>query len=264
MKKIDINNHEGIQIILYPDNQPHVNILNVEEGDEVSVTCSLTDTLALVHLLQCSNALDNLFAKKKILSIPYLMGARFDRLMQHGDSIDLQVVANLINSCNFEKVYLYDVHSETATMLIKNAVNITNKNLVELYDQTDAVLVCPDGGAAKKIGKYFEWNKNLVDTVYCIKDRDLSNGKITLKVLEPEKCMYRNCVIIDDICDGGGTFMAIASQIKPKHLTLIVTHGIFSKGTNIFENIFSEVITSDSLGRGYSNKLIKVFPHALK
>ena len=36
------------------------------------------------------------------------------------------------------------------------------------------------------------------------------------------------------------------SQIKPKHLTLIVSHGIFSKGTKIFEGIFDEIIVSNS------------------
>ena len=54
------------------------------------------------------------------------MGARFDRLMQKGDSVDLKVIANLINGCGFEKVYLYDVHSDTSTVLIENSINISN------------------------------------------------------------------------------------------------------------------------------------------
>lgn len=101
MKVININTQENITVKLYPDNQPHVNVKNIQEGDEVKVICALCDSLDLMHLLQCSNALDNLFAKKKILAIPYLMGARFDRLMEHGDSIDLQVIANLINMCGW-------------------------------------------------------------------------------------------------------------------------------------------------------------------
>ena len=246
MKVIDLNKQIGISFLLYPDNQPHINISGIVEGDEVNVTCSIITAQTLIHLLQCSNALDNLFAKKKVLTIPYLMGARFDRLMQYGDSIDLKVVADLVNYCGFEKVYLYDVHSDVSTMLIKNSVNISNANLVMEYNQEEAILICPDAGAVKKVGKYFELNKNIKDIVYCTKNRDLSNGNITVKVLEPEKCIGRNCVIIDDLCDGGGTFLGIASQIKPKHLTLIVTHGVFSRGTKIFEPYFNEIIVSDS------------------
>lgn len=257
MKIIDLNIPRGVQFTLFPDKQPHVNIQGVEDGDEVKVICSITDSVKMIQLLQTANALDNLFAKKKILIIPYLMAARFDRLMQHGDSIDLKVIANLINSCGFEKVYLFDVHSDVSTMLISNAINITNKQMVEQYNKPDAVLICPDAGAAKKLGKYFDWNKNLKDIVYCSKNRNVATGELTLEVLEPEQCADRNCVIIDDICDGGATFLAIAEKIKPAHLTLIVTHGIFSKGLAALKEKFNEIIVSDSYCKEYDSKIVK-------
>ncbi|MEP7231147.1 MAG: ribose-phosphate pyrophosphokinase-like domain-containing protein [Ginsengibacter sp.] len=257
MKTINLNTGKGIQIILFPDNQPHVNIQDIKDAEEVKVICSITSSVKMIQLLQTANALDNLFAKKKILAIPYLMGARFDRLMQHGDSIDLKVVANLINTCGFEKVYLFDVHSDVATMLIDHTVSITNKQMVEEYTKPNAVLICPDAGAAKKMGKYFDWNKNLKDLVYCSKNRDVSTGNLTLEVLEPEECTDRNCVIIDDICDGGATFLAIAEKIKPAHLTLIVTHGIFSKGFALLEKKFNEIIVSDSYCKDYESKIVK-------
>ena len=257
MKTINLNTTSGIQFTLFPDNQPHVNIQGVEEGEEVSVVCSITDSVKMMQLLQAANALDNLFAEKKILIIPYLMAARYDRLMQQGDSIDLKVVANLINSCGFGKVILFDVHSEVASLLINNAVNITNRQMVEQYQQQEAILICPDAGAAKKVGKYFDWNKNLKEIVYCNKNRNLATGRLTLEVLEPEACRDRNCVIIDDICDGGATFLAIADQIQPKHLTLIVTHGIFSKGFAALEQKFNEIIVSNSYCKVYDSKIVK-------
>jgi ribose-phosphate pyrophosphokinase len=257
MKTINLNTKEGISAFLFPDNQPHVNIQGIEEADDVKVICSLTDSTKVLQLLQTANALDNLFAKKKVLIIPYLMGARFDRLMQHGDSIDLKVVANLINSCGFEKVYLFDVHSDVATMLINNAVNITNQQMVQQYQQDNAVLICPDAGAAKKVAKYFDWNTNLKDIIYCSKNRNLATGKLTLEVLEPNECTNRNCVIIDDLCDGGATFLAIAEQIQPAHLTLIVTHGIFSKGFTALEQRFNDIIVSDSYCNRYDSPIVK-------
>jgi ribose-phosphate pyrophosphokinase len=261
MKIINLNNSEGIQITIFPDGQPHINIPSVTEGNEVKLICSLTDTSKLLQLLETANALDNLFAKKKILVIPYLMAARYDRLMVPGDSVDLKVVADIVNMCGFEKVYLYDVHSEVSLLLIKNAVAITNEELVKVYDKPDAVLICPDAGASKKVSKYFGWNTNIKDIVYCSKNRELSTGKLTLEILEQQECTNRNCVIIDDICDGGGTFLAIAEKIQPKHLTLIVTHGIFSKGFDQLEKYFQQIIVSDSLYKTYNSPIIKTIKH---
>ena len=261
MKTINLNTGEGVKITIFPDNQPHINIHQVEEGDDVKVICSITDTSKLLQLLETSNALDNLFAKKKVLVIPYLMAARYDRLMQHGDSIDLKVVADLVNMCRFEKVFLYDVHSEVSLLLIKNAVGITNEALVKAYEKPDAVLICPDAGASKKVGKYFGWNSNIKEIVYCSKNRDLATGKISLEILEPQECTNKNCVIIDDICDGGGTFLAIAEKIQPAHLTLIVTHGIFSKGFDTLQKYFQQIIVSDSLYKTYDSPIVKTLKH---
>lgn len=259
MRRINLNSQEGVKFVLYPDNQPHVQITECSNlfDNEMQVTCSITDSIKLMHLVEASNALDHLFIKKKVLIIPYLMGARFDRVMQYGDSFDLEVIANIINMCGFERVELFDVHSDVATSLIKNSVNYSNLSIVrEHYKIEDTILICPDAGAAKKIGGYFTANPNIVDVVYCIKSRDLSNGNLTIKVLEPEKCKDRNCLIIDDICDGGGTFIGIAEQIQPKYLTLMVTHGIFSQGFKKLEKYFQSIVTTNSLCRDYDSHIV--------
>jgi ribose-phosphate pyrophosphokinase len=260
MKTIHINSNQGLKRFVFPDNQPHVVIQDTIKDNEVTVICSITDSTVLVQLLQTANAIENVGARKKNLIIPYLMGARYDRLMIPGDSFDLKVIADLINSMQFEKVYLYDVHSEVSLELIHSSVNITNEALVKSYAKENAILICPDKGAAKKISNYADWNNNLVETVYCDKTRVLSNGRISLQVMEPEKCINRNCVIIDDLCDGGGTFLAIAQQIKPTHLTLIVTHGIFSKGFTELEKSFDQIIVSDSYRQDYNSSIVQVIP----
>ena len=258
MKTIDFNKNRNVRFILFPDNQPHVIVDGIGAGEEAEVVCSITDSLKMMHLLQTANALDHLRATKKRLIIPYLMAARYDRLMQHGDSFDLEVIAGLINSCAFEKVLLFDVHSAVSLQLINNAINVNNKQLVEEYTKPDAIVICPDAGAAKKVGEYLNWNKNFKEIVYCDKKRELSTGRLTLEVNEPEKCADKNCVIIDDICDGGATFLSIAGQIKPKHLTLIVSHGIFSKGFAMLEKEFDEIIVSDSYGKAYNSPVVKM------
>ncbi len=261
IKTINLNTGEGYNKIVFPDSQPHVSIEVALEEYMARVICSIDSPSKLLELCEVSNALDNLKCiSKSELHITYLLGARSDRVydLPKGHSFDLKVIADIINSLEFLDVYLYDPHSDVAPALIKNSEIVTNQELVEIYDKENAVLIIPDAGAAKKAHKYAEWNPNIIESIHCIKHRDLSNGKITLGVLNPATCAGRHCVIIDDICDGGGTFIAIAKQLRdqgwnPLSMTLIVTHGIFSKGIAPLAEYFDQIICSDSLG-------VRVYP----
>lgn len=254
IKTINLNTGEGYTKVVFPDSQPHINIQVTEYEYLSRVIVSLDNPSKLLELCLVSDALDNIRKiHKSELHITYLMGARYDRVINQGDSFDLKVVARIINSLKFVDVYLYDPHSDVATALIEDSIVVDNRELVEIYDKKNAVLIIPDAGAAKKAHKYTEWNSNLVDTVHCAKYRAPKTGDISLDVLDPQKCAGRHCVIIDDICDGGGTFIAIANDLRgkgynPLSMTLIVTHGIFSKGFNILSKCFETIICSDSLG----------------
>lgn len=262
MKRIDLKKGLGATFKHYPDGQPHVKLSWDLEGEDVELFHPIKSAQDLMLLAQVSNALAHAGAGKMHLIIPYLMGARFDRLMEPGDSFDLEVVAEIINLYWWGNVTLYDVHSKVAMGLIDRSRNITNRTLVESYSMENAVLIIPDKGAKVKAADYPVWNSHLVDAVQCDKERDLSNGHITLKVQEPEKCKGRNCIIIDDLCDGGGTFLAIANQIQPAHLTLMVTHGIFSKDFRELEEKFQSIITTDSYypWGPYNSKILTVLP----
>ena len=54
----------------------------------------------------------------------------------------------------------------------------------------------------------------------------------------------KNVLILDDICDGGGTFMLAGKELlkyKPNNLGLCITHGIFSKGVDTLKEVFDEI-----------------------
>ena len=241
---MQINLPNDVHVIQFPDGTPHVRLRDVPSvpGFIADVRTRLRTPKDLWILLSTVDAIKTHFGNVGLLDIPYLMGARYDRCMERGDAVDLRVVAQLINSCGFKKVRILDPHSDMY-QFINNAEAVDNEFLVRAYKEYDAVLVVPDAGAAKKAKKYREWAR-ITDEVYCSKVRD-SSGKVTLKVHEPERCTGRDVVIIDDICDGGATFVAIHEQIKPAHSTLIVTHGIFSKGFAALDR-FDHIITSDS------------------
>lgn len=243
---IDINRFHGFEQIDFPDGQPHVRLPEtVFPGCDVDVQISITDADKLLQLMLISDAIDGSYCKKRRLRITYLMGARYDRRMYYGDSFDLKVIARMINSCGFSEVVILHPHSDTALALVDNSIAVGNGRLINEYKMTNAVLICPDAGAAKHVDKYKGANKNIVDVAYCMKGRD-SEGNVNLTLFNPEKCRERNCVIIDDLCDGGATFVAIGKQTPAAHLTLMVTHGIFSKGFSELEKYFNEIITTDS------------------
>jgi ribose-phosphate pyrophosphokinase len=139
MKQINAITQDRISFLLFPDNSPHVAIKDVADGEEVEVVIRLASSLDVMHLLLISDALDTIGAVKVSLVISYLMGARYDRVMHFGDSLDLRVVANLVNSCRFRRVSVFDPHSETALALIKRSHAIDSRPLVESYELDNAM-----------------------------------------------------------------------------------------------------------------------------
>lgn len=231
---------QDIHVLIFPDGQPHVSITK-PCYDNIDLTWSVRNPSELFQLAQITDIVRYQGGTPYRLRIPYLMGGRSDRRPLSGnESFDLKATTKIINACNWKHVILFDPHSDVSTALINNSFVRSNTKLISEYKQLDPVLIIPDTGAAKKVYPQF------IETVQCIKHRDPATGKIELKVLEAEKCRDRNCVIIDDICDGGATFLTIAQKIKPKHMTLIVSHGIFSKGFDELSIYFDKIITSDS------------------
>ncbi len=60
-------------------------------------------------------------------------------------------------------------------------------------------------------------------------------------------------LVVDDICDGGGTFLGLADkfwkQTSISTLDLYVTHGIFSKGVRELLRMYHNVYSTDSYCR---------------
>jgi ribose-phosphate pyrophosphokinase len=90
------------------------------------------------------------------------------------------------------------------------------------------------------------------------KIRNIETGKIE-KTFVPLNIpngdfMDKDIFIIDDICDGGRTFLEIAKTIKEDKkfigkIYLIVTHGIFSSGFNDLNEYFDGIYTTNSVNQ---------------
>ena len=79
--------------------------------------------------------------------------------------------------------------------------------------------------------------------------RDVKTGKLSGFKVYSDDLEGQDCIIVDDICDAGGTFMGLATELKKKNagkLFLAVSHGIFSKGLDNLTQYFDTIFTTDS------------------
>lgn len=199
------------------------------------------------------------------LILPYCAYSRQDRRCNRGESFSLKVFANLINSCNFEHVTMYDNHSDVATALIDNCRVVDSTSCIMDYmdsmDNTNPIkyakdtydhFVSPDAGANKKV--FHTSTIFNIPMIRADKVRDVSTGNIisTDVFATPEQLANKTVLIIDDICAGGRTFVELAKSLKAIEpsvtIHLYVTHGFFSSGLHsLLDAGITKFITTDSV-----------------
>ena len=170
------------------------------------------------------------------LEMPYIPYARQDRVCSEGESLSVKVLADMINALNFHKVYVQDAHSDVAPALLKNCVHYPQWQVAQrirlFMDLKEVVLIAPDHGATKKCSQLAKMLD--VPMLQSHKVRDPATGKILSIGLQEQEIPRKQVVIVDDICDAGGTFIGLAkalnSKLQGKNLYLWVTHGLFTKG----------------------------------
>lgn len=225
-----------------------------EEDTPVVVNIKLRSSSDVMRLAMIKDALDreNPHKTETWLNIGYVPYARQDRVCNAGEALSIKVFCNLINSLGFDKVYVTDPHSDVATALLDN-VEVKDQRSCFLdtryrfKEYQHATVVAPDAGAEKKatrIAKFFGKGELLTAT----KVRDLNTGDILETKVLGDVVAGEYYLIVDDICDGGRTFIELAKVLKAKgagKVGLYVTHGIFSKGKKVFDGLIDDVYSYD-------------------
>lgn len=245
---------------VFSGGEPHIKINPAfDRSSPIIITHRLNSFNDLGLLCVAVDALHRMDAILDTLIIPYFPAARQDRVMVKGEPLSVKVYADIINSFNFKKVIVFDAHSEVTPAVINNCEVIPNHLFIQKVLQSikeDLLLISPDGGALKKIYKVSEFLGG-IEVVECSKSRDVKTGALQSFKVYSNDLNGKSCLIVDDICDGGGTFIGLANELKNKNagkLFLAVSHGIFSKG---FEglNCFEKIFTTDSF-RNIENDLL--------
>lgn len=190
-----------------------------------------------------------------ILKIFCLIGQRSDRRFHENESFDLKIIAKFINSMQFDKVELFHPHSPISLALIENSEQISHFQFVEkAYTSIGTpTLISPDAGAYKTTHEIAE--KLGADLVPSNKVR--IDGEPSISIQGDVK--GKSCLIVDDMADGGRTFILLAEELKKQganHVYLYVSHGQFNYGfdelkesidhlycTNSYKDIEDEFVT---------------------
>jgi hypothetical protein len=106
------------------------------------------------------------------------------------------------------------------------------------------LVVFPDKSAQKRFERFVP---NSIPTVTCGKQRN-AEGDIMLHNVPDIYSIPGRVLVLDDLCDGGATFISVAklSGIPRERLSLYTVHGLYTKGTDELLTYYNQVICSSS------------------
>ncbi len=268
--KYTINHYPDGQNNLVIESSQMINILN--HSCPIQIKSRLNNFLDLEILICACASLRSLGVKEIHLYTPMFLGQRSDRRFEEGGNNYLKdVICPIINSLRFESVTVLDPHSNVLEACLNNFKSISNLDLVKWATTKliwegktsgflgeiltkNSILISPDAGASHKIYKLAEQIGYKGDIITCSKERD-SEGKLT-KCMVPTSFNHvgKDFILVDDLIDGGITFINIAKELKRQfegsatknRIFLIVTHGIFSKGFEELSKYFDGIYCTNS------------------
>ena len=212
------------------------NVINWPMDQKLTITWLYEGDYEMSMLLFLTKHIKETFEtySKLFLKLPYVPNSRLDRTKSDCEVFTLKYFCDFINYLGFDKVEIFDPHSDVTPALIKNVKVITPSKVIsdvlddiELVSETPVykgttIIYFPDAGAMKRY-KDIPRLKGY-DIIYGEKDRDWKTGKITgLKIFNQkgeridniENYLSKKCVLmIDDIISYGGTLAYSADALK--------------------------------------------------
>ena len=239
---IDSDNYKasGIDAFFFPGGEPHVRIPDFR-GKRVLLFLKLR-TWNDAGLAAC--LMDALGEQINFVTfIPYFPGARQDRTDGFTPTTKA-IYKKLLGSPTF----VFDEHSLKVSTWAKN-FHFTNLK-IEIKDDVVGI-IAPDKGAEDRALAFRDTFYPEAGFIQADKTRDFATGALTGYKI-PKLTDIGRYIIVDDICDGGGTFNLLANAFdndlvgNKSKLELFVSHGIFSKGVRALSPKIEHITTTNS------------------
>ena len=228
----------------------------------VQSTFSPSDNL--MELLLMIDAARRASAYKVIAVIPYYGYARQDRKDKPRVAIGSKLIANMLVAAGADRVITMDLHAPQIQGYFDIPVDHLDSHAVfipyiEKLKLENLTFAAPDVGSAnriRQIASYFN-----AEMVICDKHRKRANEIASMVVIGD--VVDKDVIIIDDICDTGGTLAKSAGLLKEKgarSVRALITHPVLSGKAyeNIENSVLEELVVCDTIPVNQQSKKIKI------
>lgn len=239
----------GIEVLTFPGGEPHAKVPLFKE--KVLLHLKLRTWLDTGYAACVQDAL---YRQKCNFSsfIPYFPAARQDKT-DGTAPLTCQMMSNFLA---YTQTSVFDIHSSVCRRYIDFISYMPSDLKIPIKDDV-AGIIAPDRGAAERAEDFRDTFYPKAILYYGMKERDSRTGRLSNYSFSPLKGAGRY-IIVDDICDGGGTFNLLVEAFekdpiaKNCKLEMFVSHGIFSKGLGAINSRIEHITTTDSWCRGPS------------
>ena len=230
----------------FPDGEIQITLGEIDHKDQVQIICRITSADELFILMQVCDILRR-HGVVFYIAIYYLMSMRMDRVMDFNRPFSLSIVLGIIGNLGANHIEIYSPHSQECFQRYESTpIYELISDDASYPDLSDYQILLPDAGAKERYS-YLGYH----NPITCSKVRDLTTGKITeIKIDNPELITDKPIVILDDLCDGGRTFIEIAKAIKVINpnveLSIRIDHMVNPKGIENLSKNFTHVWFTNS------------------
>jgi ribose-phosphate pyrophosphokinase len=240
----------------FADMEVFVEIQENVRGEDVFViqSTSFPANDHLMELLICADALRRSSARRITAVMPYFGYARQDRKTSPRTPISAKLVANMIAQSGAGRVLTIDLHAGQIQGFFDIptdnlfSVPVLSADLRENFDPANLVVVSPDVGGvvrARALAKRIDARLAIVD-----KRRERPGESEVMNVIGD--VAGRDCVLVDDIVDSGGTLCNAAEALLDKGATSVaayITHGVLSGGAvaRVAASQLKELVITNSI-----------------
>ena len=250
----------------FPGGEVGVKLKVKDSGNAFNVEYTDPKNDNILVLLNILDSLKRQGVDKRSITVfmPYLPYARQDRVCHEGESFALDVFLKVLATGYFSGLHVYDLHSDVSVKLIRGYMpDVLFLHAPQHHLLTDKVygfdyVVAPDKGAESKAQ-----NVALVmgtELIQMYKTR--VDGQVVYAQSDTHIAYKGKALVVDDICDGGATFLALAKVLKDRNpeleLSLYVTHGIFSKGVDELLKNYATIYTANLINKSVSNQVKEI------
>jgi ribose-phosphate pyrophosphokinase len=221
----------------FADMEVFVEIHENVRGEDVFViqSTSYPTNDNLMELLITCDALRRSSARRITPVIPYFGYARQDRKSGPRTPISAKLVANLITEAGANRVLTMDLHAGQIQGFFDipvdnlQAAPLFSKDIEDRYAGREVMIVSPDVGGvlrARIIARRLNCDLAIID-----KRRERAGVSEVMNIIGEVE--GRDCIIIDDIVDSGGTLCNAAEALLAngaRSVSVYVSHGVLSGG----------------------------------